>query len=174
MIEKVRSIAMMPRKLVETAAACNVGGMRITLLCLALAACSSEKRDNPYVAAAKRCRSDAEMSCPRPIIRVENFKASQRYFVEQMGFTVAWDYGDPPDFGAVKRGDFELFMCLRCQSTPGAWSMTFMKDVDPYHEELVRRGARIVMPPTDMPWGLREMHVADLDGNVIRFGSHEH
>jgi len=27
------------------------------------------------------------------------------------------------------------------------------------------------MSPKDMPWGLREMHVADPYGNVIRFGS---
>jgi hypothetical protein len=30
----------------------------------------------------------------------------------------------------------------------------------------------IQMPPTDTRWGLRELHVADPDGNVIRFGSH--
>jgi uncharacterized glyoxalase superfamily protein PhnB len=35
----------------------------------------------------------------------------------------------------------------------------------------VKRGARIKMPPTDMPWGVREMKVADRDGNVLRFGS---
>jgi hypothetical protein len=44
-------------------------------------------------------------------------------------------------------------------------------DVDRLHEELVERHAIIRMPPTNMAWGLREMHVGDRDGNVIRFAS---
>jgi uncharacterized glyoxalase superfamily protein PhnB len=49
--------------------------------------------------------------------------------------------------------------------------MMFVRDIDRLHDELRERGARIEMPPTDMPWGLREMNVADLDGNVLRFGA---
>ena len=51
-----------------------------------------------------------------------------------------------------------------------AWVMLFTRDVDKLHQELRDKGALIRMPPTDMPWGLREMHVSDLDGNVLRFG----
>jgi len=36
--------------------------------------------------------------------------------------------------------------------------------------EISRKGAIIKQPPADMPWGMREMQVADPDGNVIRFG----
>jgi len=35
----------------------------------------------------------------------------------------------------------------------------------------VRRGATIKSPPDDKPWGVREMQVADLDGNVLRLAS---
>lgn len=148
--------------------------MRFTMACLVLVACSGKsEKATPLVDEAKRCAAKgAEMSCGRPIVRVANLRAAQAYYRDKLGFTVEWDHGDPPDFGAVKRGDFELFMCERCQSGPGMWSMTFMHDVDPYYAELQKRGAHIVMAPKDMPWGLREMHVGDLDGNVIRFGSH--
>jgi predicted enzyme related to lactoylglutathione lyase len=61
-------------------------------------------------------------------------------------------------------------MCQGCQGHPGAWVMIFTPDVDKLHAELSLRGARILLPPTDMPWHIREMHVADADGNVIRFG----
>ena len=64
-----------------------------------------------------------------------------------------------------------IFMCQGCQAPRGAWTMVFASNIDRLHEELVGRKAIIKMPPTDMPWGLREMHVADPDGNVIRFGS---
>jgi uncharacterized glyoxalase superfamily protein PhnB len=49
--------------------------------------------------------------------------------------------------------------------------MIFARDVDQLHAELRERHALIRQPPTNMPWGLREMQVADPDGNVIRFGT---
>src|SRR6185503_20717148 len=30
--------------------------------------------------------------------------------------------------------------------------------------------ADVIMPPTDRPWGMREIHVRDPNGHVIRFG----
>ena len=111
------------------------------------------------------------MSCARPIFNVRDLRASQRYYREALGFKVDWDHGDPPDFGSDSRGEGVLFMCQGCQGRPGTWVMIFTRDVDRLHEELVRNKAIIQMPPPDMPWGLREMQVADPDGNVIRFAS---
>ncbi len=149
--------------------------MRIALAAALLTvACSGKsERESALVAEAKRCTAKgAEMTCARPIVRVENLKASQAYYRDKLGFKVDWDHGDPPTFGAVSRSELVLFQCEQCQGGAGAWTMTFMSNIDAYHEELKKRGAIIQMPPTDMPWGLREMHVADPDGNVIRFGSH--
>ena len=36
---------------------------------------------------------------------------------------------------------------------------------------LVRRGAKVQARPENKPWGVREMQVADPDGNVLRGGS---
>jgi uncharacterized glyoxalase superfamily protein PhnB len=49
--------------------------------------------------------------------------------------------------------------------------MIFARDVDKLYDELRSRHALIRQPPTNMPWGIRELHVADPDGNVIRFGT---
>jgi catechol 2,3-dioxygenase-like lactoylglutathione lyase family enzyme len=152
--------------------------MRFALVVVALTVvgCSSkrEPRESPLVAEAKRCAKDSEMECARPILRVTNLAASQRYYRDALGFKIDWDHGDPPSFGSVSRSNFVLFMCEQCQSAAGVWSMTFMHDVDKYYEELKKRGAIIQQAPADMPWGLREMQVADPDGNVIRFASHGH
>ncbi len=64
----------------------------------------------------------------------------------------------------------QIFLCKQCQGHPGAWAMVFARDLEHLHEEFVKNDALVTMPPTDMPWGVREMHVADPDGNVIRFG----
>lgn len=150
--------------------------MRIAMaIALALVGCSSkrEPKVHPLVAEAKRCAKGTEMTCGRPILRVENLKSSQAYYRDKLGFEVDWDHGDPPSFGSVSRGELVLFQCEHCEMGP-TWTMTFMENIDRYHHELVKRGAIVKMPPTDMPWGLREMQVADPDGNVIRFGSHGH
>jgi uncharacterized glyoxalase superfamily protein PhnB len=46
----------------------------------------------------------------------------------------------------------------------------FVQDVDALHEDYKRRGAIIRQPPTDFPWGVREMNVEDLDGHRLRMG----
>jgi len=42
-------------------------------------------------------------------------------------------------------------------------------DVDKLHADLVRRDAKIVQPPKDQPYGMRDFEDADLDGNMIFF-----
>lgn len=39
-----------------------------------------------------------------------------------------------------------------------------VRDVDATHAELVADGVEVLRPPTDEPWGLREMWVVDPDG----------
>jgi len=141
-----------------------------TCLAIGLLACKGERRD-PFVEAAKACMHDPELSCSHPIFNVRNLQQSQRYYRDALGFKVDWDHGDPPDFGSVSRGHGVIFMCQGCQGNPGAWVMMFTPDVDRLYQDLTRRKALIRMPPTNMPWGLREMHVSDPDGNVLRFGS---
>lgn len=149
-------------------------GFLMTLLAVGAVACGSKREASPLERAAAACAGDAEVSCPRPIFNVSSLAASQRYYRDALGFKVDWEYGDPPDFGSVSRGDGVLFMCQGCQGTPGAWTMLFTRDVDRLYEELRERKALIRMAPTDMPWGLRELHVSDPDGNVLRFASSGH
>jgi hypothetical protein len=42
-------------------------------------------------------------------------------------------------------------------------------DVDAMHLELTARGAKIIQPPTDQPYGLREFRVQDPDGHILAF-----
>lgn len=135
----------------------------------ALAACSSEPQS--LREAARVSHEEGELSSPRPILNVNDLQASFRYYREALGFHVDWEHGEPADFGSVSRGETIIFLCEGCQGTPGAWLMVFARDVDALYDEFAETDARIRMAPKDMPWGIREMHVSDLDGNVIRFGT---
>jgi predicted enzyme related to lactoylglutathione lyase len=144
--------------------------MRILWLVVFVLACKgNSERVDPLVVAARACPDDADVSCARPILNVQSLKASQAYYRDALGFTIDWEHEG--DFGSVSRGHGVLFMCEGCQGNPGTWVMLFVKNVDELHEEIAAKGAIIRMPPTTMPWGLREMHVGDLDGNTMRFAS---
>ncbi len=107
-----------------------------------------------------------------PILYVSDMEKSFNYYVDKLKFIKAWDWGEPVSFGSVYFGDaVELFFCLKGQGHPGSWMSIFIADVDAYQKIIKEAGADIVYGPLDEPHGMREMHVKDPDGNIIRFSS---
>ena len=106
-----------------------------------------------------------------PIFRVEAMHISIGYYVNQLGFQLAWDWGAPPTFACVKRGDVALFLSEGNQGTRGNWLFIDVDDVDRLHEEYKVSGAKVVQAPTNFSWGRREMNVEDPDGHRFRFAS---
>ncbi len=107
-----------------------------------------------------------------PVLNVRNFADSMDYYLNELGFSKKWEWGDPPTFGCVTRGKVSIFLCEGAQGQPGTWMSIFTEDVDTLHEEYLKSGAIIRLAPTNMPWGTREMNVEDLDGHRFRMGSH--
>lgn len=44
-------------------------------------------------------------------------------------------------------------------------------DVDAQYQRLLRAGVTVLEPPTDRPWGARNLHFLDPDGNHLYFRS---
>lgn len=108
--------------------------------------------------------------CLVPILYVRDFDEASKYYTEKLLFHKLWDWGTPPEFGAVALGKIEIFFCVKGQGCPGSWLSIFLDDVDEYFERILKLGAEVILPPKDMPWGVREMHVRDPNDHVIRFG----
>ncbi len=108
--------------------------------------------------------------CVTPILYVQDFATAKRYYTEKLLFGLAWEWDDPPTFGCVKLDKVEIFLSQGGQGTPGTWLCIFLDDVDGYYERIKKLGADVVCGPRDEPWGLREIHVRDPNGHVIRFG----
>ena len=108
--------------------------------------------------------------CLTPILYVRDFEEAMAYYKGKLLFEKLWDWGTPPTFGAVGMGKAEIFFCQNGQGAPGTWLCIFLPDVDEYYERIKALGAEIIQPPTDEPWGLREIHVRDPNQHVIRFG----
>lgn len=78
-----------------------------------------------------------------------------------------------PTFACVCRGDISLFLCEDGQGAPGSWTCLNVATLDELarvNEEYQKAGALIEEPLQDYSWGMREMLVADPDGNKFRIG----
>ena len=106
-----------------------------------------------------------------PVLRVNDLEASLNYYVGVLGFKMNWRDDDGNSFASVSRGQCHLFLSVGDQGNPGSWMWIGVSDVDALHEELLAKGASVRHPPTNYPWGSREMHVEDPEGNVLRLGS---
>lgn len=116
-----------------------------------------------------------------PILCVQDLMASLEHYQSDLGFQVVWTWsneqhfeGGKPSFACVCRGQVSVFLCEQGQGQPGAWMSLFLNtlaDLDAVYKEYQQSGADIAEPPTDRPWGMREMFVRDIDGNVFRIGA---
>ena len=121
-----------------------------------------------------------------PILNVSNIQESFAWF-EKLGWNKGWDWGDPPRFGGVCSGECEIFLCENSQGgrgksevkmtfgpegdetgDKGVWMSIWIENVDAVYQHCVSADLEVAWPPTNMPWGVREMHVRHPDGHVFR------
>jgi catechol 2,3-dioxygenase-like lactoylglutathione lyase family enzyme len=119
-----------------------------------------------------------------PILNVSDIAQSFDWF-EKFGWKKEWDWGEPPTFGAVGSGKCGIFLCQNAQGgrgrsalpttklagdsgDMGVWMSIWVADVDAIHRHCLEQGLEVSMPPTDEPWGVREMHVRHPDGHIFR------
>ena len=106
-----------------------------------------------------------------PVFQVADLEASIRHYTEVLGFSPDFRFGD---YAGVKRGDVCLHLCghtIHQRPVGGGTVYIFCAEpVDTYHAELVTRGAKLIAPPKDYAYGMRDFMVVDLDGNHLAFG----
>jgi predicted enzyme related to lactoylglutathione lyase len=105
-----------------------------------------------------------------PILYSADVKRSLAYYIEQLAFDEKWEWDNPTTFGGVSKDCVRIFFCLKDQGNPGTWIAVNVDNVDEYFETIKTRGAKILSPPQDKEWFMREMLVEDPDGHIIRFG----
>ena len=119
-----------------------------------------------------------------PILNVSDIEQSFTWF-EKLGWKRGFAWGNPPTFGSVGSGEFEIFLCQGAQGgrgksglpttkglgehgDKGVWMSIWVDDVDAVHALCLEQGLEVTMPPTVEPWNVREMHVRHPDGHVFR------
>ncbi|MDP9172015.1 MAG: VOC family protein [Acidobacteriota bacterium] len=110
-----------------------------------------------------------------PEIPAANVETAAAWYVNKLGFT--FDWGDEEGgIAGISRGNCRLFITNPAFREPHGntgpilfWlNLNSRAEVDELFEQWKAAQAKIVSPPEDKPWKLREFVAADPDGNLIR------
>lgn len=104
---------------------------------------------------------------------VADIAKSAAHYCDVLGFTITFEYGEPIFYVCLCRDDVALHLLGAGQTKRQAGHggvCVFVRDVDAVHTELAARGAKVVKPPEDYAYGMRDFDVLDLDGNQLTFG----
>jgi predicted enzyme related to lactoylglutathione lyase len=104
------------------------------------------------------------------VLAARDFDAVAAYFRDCLGFTLEWETAS--DWRLVSRGSARVMIGACPNAAPAAdtgdhsyFGYLEVDGVDALHREFAARGAIILQPPADRPYGMREMLVATPEGH---------
>jgi catechol 2,3-dioxygenase-like lactoylglutathione lyase family enzyme len=104
---------------------------------------------------------------------VSDITRSIEHYRDALGFAVTFQYGNPTFYACLCRDEVALHLLAahRTHRLPGNGGIcVFVRDVDAVYGELAARGAKVVKPPANYDYGMRDFDVVDLDANQLTFG----
>ena len=115
----------------------------------------------------------------RPVLHVSSVEASLRFYVERLGFTVAWRFEEAGRVFVAQadRGSCALIFSDRWPDKVGKALMFISLNVEPETREAAVAALDALraefeargVPVKDGRWGYRLLVVEDLDGNLLFF-----
>ncbi len=109
-----------------------------------------------------------------PGLAVPDLQAAIDFYVEKLGFQLAFTWGDPPTFAGVNLGASQLFLA-KGTPTPSrdiAAASFLVGDADRLYDFHRANGVEITEPIEDRPYGIRDYAVRDVNGYYLAFGHH--
>jgi uncharacterized glyoxalase superfamily protein PhnB len=111
-----------------------------------------------------------------PILRIFDEAKAREFYVDFLGFEIDWEHRFEPGtplYLQVSRDECVLHLSEHHgDSTPGSAIRIDTSDIDAFHAELASKRYKYARPGiNEMPWGTREVSVADPFGNKLTFTS---
>jgi catechol 2,3-dioxygenase-like lactoylglutathione lyase family enzyme len=107
-----------------------------------------------------------------PILPAADVAATLAWYRDKLGFTIGGDHGD---YGIVHRDGVELHFWKCADRDLAEQSAAYLRvaDAAAVRSTMLEAaaGGRI-SKVEDKPWHMREFHVVDPNGNLLRFGQH--
>ena len=115
-----------------------------------------------------------------PVLGVRDVPAAVDHYQSVLGFGCPGGMFGPEDervYAVMRRNDIEVHLQIRrgnvWAAARGGYERSaylFCPDVDSLHGDFASAGALVAQPPTDMPYGNREIVLRDQDGHRLAFG----
>ena len=110
----------------------------------------------------------------RHVLAVKTLKIETAYYIDKLGFdrdftAPGWEFLSFGDF-KVMLGECADAMTARNTGDHSWFAHALVENVDEVYGEFLERGANILSPISDKPWGIREFTVVTPDGHRIAFG----
>lgn len=122
--------------------------------------------------------AQARLEAAYPQVFTTDLEATRAFYVDQLGFTTVFVYGEPPFYALVRRDgaglnlrhvDVHPFDRDQARAESLLTAYLPVENVKAIYLELRERGVQFAQPLTTQPWGARDFIVADPDGNQLCF-----
>jgi catechol 2,3-dioxygenase-like lactoylglutathione lyase family enzyme len=108
-----------------------------------------------------------------PDLTSRSLEEAKGFYSDVLGLQPVMDHGWIVTLADPGRPGSQVSLMTHDETAPVIPDASFqVDDVDACHAAAVRRGAEIVHPLTDEPWGVRRFFVRDPDGHVLNILSH--
>ncbi len=110
-----------------------------------------------------------------PVLRVKDGRAAEQFYCGLLGFSKDWEHrfaDDSPLMMSVSAGEYTLHLsehrgtgCDNCDLYLN------VAEIDSFYNQQSAAGLTFEKPPTDEPWGMREVILRDPDNHRITLGA---
>jgi catechol 2,3-dioxygenase-like lactoylglutathione lyase family enzyme len=104
-----------------------------------------------------------------PSIYVQDIQRSLEFYRDILGFSVVFTNGSPVSFAVLKQDVAHIHLCVRPESAGSCHAHVMLSGLDSLYDRLIGAGIMVHQAPKVQPWGLRDIVVADRDGNTFEF-----
>jgi uncharacterized glyoxalase superfamily protein PhnB len=110
----------------------------------------------------------------RHVLAVKDLAVEATYYIDKLGFerdftAPGWEFLSFGDF-KVMLGECADEMTAEATGDHSWFAHALVENVDEVYQEFTDRGAKILSPIADKPWGIRDFTVVTPDGHRIVFG----
>ena len=105
-----------------------------------------------------------------PILPVEDLKRAREFYVDQLGFSLSWEWTTDGTNGlmGVERGGMSITLdCPMSGHGRDACVSLLVESADAYYDEWRAKGVSRKREPVNEDWGSRTFGVTDPFGNTI-------